>query len=76
MRKLAEEEGAGGDFAAYEAAMQPIDAINYLSHAAPGAVFLQAGELDTRPSPEDTQEAFRVMKLVSEEGPQAAADNA
>jgi Dienelactone hydrolase family len=58
MRKLAEEQGAGGDLAAYEEAMQPIDAINYLPHAAPSALFLQAGELDTRPSPEDTQEAF------------------
>ena len=47
-----------GDLAAYEEAMQPIDAVEYLPHAAPSAVFLQAGELDTRPSPEDTQEAF------------------
>jgi hypothetical protein len=38
--------------------MQSIDAINYLPHAAPSVVFLQAGELDTRPSPEDTREAF------------------
>ena len=58
MRKLAEEQGLGGDLAAYEEAMQPIDAVNYLPHAAPSAVFLQAGELDTRPGPEDTQEAF------------------
>ena len=58
MRKLAEEQGVGGDLAAYEEAMQPIDAITYLPHAAPSAVFLQAGELDTRPSPSDTQEAF------------------
>ncbi len=58
MRKLAEEQGLGGDLAAYEEAMQPIDAINYLPHAAPSAVFMQAGEQDTRPSPEDTQEAF------------------
>jgi hypothetical protein len=58
MRKLAEEQGAAGDLAAYEEAMQPIDAINYLPHAAPSAVFLQAGQLDTRPSSEDTQEAF------------------
>jgi hypothetical protein len=58
MRNLAEDQGVGGDLAAYEKAMQPIDAVNYLPHAAPSAVFLQAGEQDTRPSPEDTQEAF------------------
>ena len=58
MRKLAEEQSVEGDLAAYEEAMQPIDAINYLPHAAPSAVFMQAGEQDTRPSPEDTQEAF------------------
>ena len=58
MRKLAEEQDIEGDLDAYEQAMQPIDAINYLPQAAPSAVFLQAGELDTRPSPEDTQEAF------------------
>lgn len=58
MVKLAEERGIEGDLTAYEEAMQPIDAVNYLPHAAPSAVFLQAGELDTRPSPEDTQEAF------------------
>jgi hypothetical protein len=58
MRQLAEDQGIEGDLAAYEEAMQPIDAMNYLPHAAPSAVFLQAGELDTRPSPEDTQEAF------------------
>ena len=58
MRMLAEEQSVEGDLAAYEEAMQPIDAINYLPHAAPSAVFMQAGEQDTRPSPEDTQEAF------------------
>jgi dienelactone hydrolase len=58
MRKLAKEQGAGGDLAAYEQAMQRIDAVDYLPHAAPSAVFLQAGEQDTRPSPENTQEAF------------------
>ena len=47
----------GGDLATYEQAMQPIDAVNYLPHTPPSAVFLQAGEQDTRPSPEDTQEA-------------------
>jgi hypothetical protein len=60
MRKLAEEQDIEGDLDAYEQAMQPIDAITYLPHAAPSAVFLQAGELDTRPSPEDTREAFAV----------------
>jgi dienelactone hydrolase family protein len=58
MRQLAEDQGIEGDLAAYEQALEPIDAINYLPHAAPGAVFLQAGDLDTRPSPEDTQEAY------------------
>jgi hypothetical protein len=58
MRQLAEDQGIEGDLAAYEEAMQPIDAVNYLPHAAPSAVFLQAGKLDTRPSPENTQEAF------------------
>ena len=58
MRKLAEDQGIEGDLAAYEKAMQPIDAINYLPQAAPSAVFLQAGELDTRPSPDNTQEAY------------------
>ena len=58
MQELAEDQGVEGDLAAYEEATQPIDAINYLPHAAPSAVFLQAGELDTRPSPENTQEAF------------------
>jgi ketosteroid isomerase-like protein len=58
MRQLAEDQGIEGDLAAYEEAMQSVDAVNYLPHAAPSAVFLQAGELDTRPNPEDTQEAF------------------
>jgi cephalosporin-C deacetylase-like acetyl esterase len=61
MRQLAEDQGIEGDLAAYEEAMQPIDAIDYLPHAAPSAVFLQAGELDTRPSPKDTQEAFAAV---------------
>jgi hypothetical protein len=83
MRKLAEEQGAGRDLAAYEEAMQPIDAINYLPHAAPSAVFFQAGELDTRPSPEDTQEAFaatsgpKKLQMYDAEhdlNPQAKAD--
>jgi cephalosporin-C deacetylase-like acetyl esterase len=58
MRKLAEEQDVGGDLTAYEKAMEPIDAVNYLPHSAPSAVFLQAGERDTRPSPEDTQGAY------------------
>jgi dienelactone hydrolase len=57
MRELGEEQGAG-DLSAYEDALEPIDAVNYLPHAAPSALFLQAGQEDTRPSPEDTQEAF------------------
>jgi hypothetical protein len=58
MTKLARERGVKGDLSGYEKAMQPIDAVNYLPHAAPSALFLQAGEQDTRPSPKDTQEAF------------------
>jgi dienelactone hydrolase len=58
MSKLARERGVEGDLSSYEEAMQPIDAVNYLPHAAPSAVLLQAGEQDTRPSPADTREAF------------------
>jgi cephalosporin-C deacetylase-like acetyl esterase len=58
MKNLARERGVEGDLSAYEQAMQPIDAVNYLPHAAPSALFLQAGEQDTRPSPADTHEAF------------------
>jgi dienelactone hydrolase len=53
MRQLGEERGAApGDLAAYEEAMRPIDAVNYLPHVAPNALFLQFGSEDTRPSPE------------------------
>jgi hypothetical protein len=44
MSKLARERGVEGDLSSYEEAMQPIDAVNYLPHAAPSAVFIQAGE--------------------------------
>ena len=57
MRKLGEEQGAAGDLAAYEEAMKPIDAVNYLPHVAPNALFLQFGNEDTRPSPEQGREA-------------------
>ena len=56
MRQLGEEQGAKGDLAAYEDAMKPIDAVNYLSHVAPNALFLQFGNEDTRPSPEQGRE--------------------
>jgi dienelactone hydrolase len=56
MRRLGEEQGAD-DLAAYEQVMKPIDAVNYLPHTAPNAVFLQFGQLDTRPSPADGREA-------------------
>ena len=52
LRALGEDQGVG-DLAAYEEAMKPLDAVNYLPHAAPNAVFLQFGRLDTRPSPAD-----------------------
>jgi dienelactone hydrolase len=56
MRQLGEEQGATSP-AAYEEAMKPIDAVNYLPHAAPNAVVLQFGQLDTRPSPAQGREA-------------------
>ena len=56
MRRLGEERGAS-DLAGYEAAMQPIDAFNYLPHVAPHAVFIQFGAQDTRPNPEESREA-------------------
>jgi dienelactone hydrolase len=56
MRRLGEERGAS-DLAAYEEAMKPIDAVNYLPHVAPNAVFLQFGAQDTRPSPEESRAA-------------------
>lgn len=56
MRKLGEEQGATGDLAGYEKAMKPIDAIDYLPHVAPNALFLQFGNQDTRPSPAQGRE--------------------
>jgi len=58
MRQLGEERGAGGDLALYEEAMKPIDAVNYLPHVAPNALFLQFGREDTRPSPADGRKVF------------------
>lgn len=43
MRRLGEEQGAN-DLAGYEEAMRPIDAVNYLPHAAPNALFFQFGK--------------------------------
>jgi uncharacterized protein len=51
LRQLGQERGAAPG-AAYEEAMEPIDAVNYLPHVAPNALFLQFGSEDTRPSPE------------------------
>jgi len=56
MRRLAEEQGVAGNLAAYENAMKPIDALSYLPHVAPNALFLQFGNEDTRPSPEQGRE--------------------
>jgi dienelactone hydrolase len=56
MRRLAEERGVTGDLAAYAKAMDQIDAVNYLPHAAPSALFLQFGSQDTRPSPKQGRE--------------------
>jgi dienelactone hydrolase len=57
MRKLGEEQGAG-DLSAYEEAMKPIDAVEYLPHAAPSSLFLMFGRQDMRPSPAEGREAF------------------
>ena len=56
MRRLGVERGAPGDLAAYEKAMEPIDAVDYLPHVAPNALFLQFGHQDTRPSPAQGRE--------------------
>jgi dienelactone hydrolase len=56
MRQLAEEQGATGNLSAYADAMEPIDAVNYLPHVAPNALFLQFGNQDTRPSPKQGRE--------------------
>jgi dienelactone hydrolase len=56
MRRLGREQGAD-DLAAYEEAMRPIDALNYVPHAAPNALFFQFGKEDTRPSPEEGRQA-------------------
>jgi uncharacterized protein len=58
MRQLGEERGATGDLSRYEEAMKPIDAVNYLPHVAPNALFLQFGQEDTRPSPADGREVL------------------
>jgi dienelactone hydrolase len=51
MTALAEERGVDAP-EGYEEAMKPIDAVDYLPHVAPNALFLQFGSEDTRPSPE------------------------
>jgi dienelactone hydrolase len=51
MTALAEERGVDAA-EGYEEAMKPIDAVDYLPHVAPNALFLQFGSEDTRPSPE------------------------
>jgi predicted esterase len=58
MRQLGEERGVTGDLNRYEEAMKPIDAVNYLPHVAPNALFLQFGQEDTRPSPADGREVL------------------
>ena len=51
MTALAEEQGLDAA-EGYEETMKPIDAVDYLPHVAPNALFLQFGSEDTRPSPE------------------------
>jgi pimeloyl-ACP methyl ester carboxylesterase len=58
LREFAEERGATGDLDAYAQAIEPLDAVNYLPHAAPNALFFQFGRDDSRPSPRDGREAF------------------
>ena len=58
MAQLAHERGVQGDLSAYEKAMQPIDAVEYLPHVAPSTIYLMFGGQDTRPSPADAREAF------------------
>jgi len=58
MRKLAVERGVKGDLSGYEQAMRPVDAVEYLPHAAPSALYLMFGKEDTRPSPADGREAI------------------
>jgi dienelactone hydrolase len=58
MSKLARERGVEGNLAVHKKAMEPIDALEYLPHAAPGAVYLMFGRQDTRPSPADGKEVF------------------
>jgi predicted esterase len=55
MAALGKERGADIS-AGYEEAMKAIDSVRYLPHAAPGALFLQFGNQDTRPSPVDGRE--------------------
>jgi hypothetical protein len=38
--------------------VKPIDAVEYLPHAAPSAVYLVFGRQDTRPSPADGKAVF------------------
>jgi dienelactone hydrolase len=57
LRRLGAERGVG-HLSAYERALRPIDAVAYLPHAAPSAVFLMFGRQDTRPSPADGREEY------------------
>jgi dienelactone hydrolase len=56
MTALGKERGTNVP-ADYEEAMRPIDAVRYLPHTAPAALFLQFGNEDTRPSPADGRKA-------------------
>jgi dipeptidyl aminopeptidase/acylaminoacyl peptidase len=58
MRRLAVERGAKGDLSAYEDAMRPIDAVEYLPRAAPSALYFMFGKEDTRPSPVDARQIY------------------
>jgi dienelactone hydrolase len=68
MSKLARERGVKADLSAYEEAMKPIDAVSYLPHAAPSAIYFMFGTEDTRPSPADGREAFAAARTPKKIG--------
>jgi dienelactone hydrolase len=68
MQKLARQRGVEGDLSGYEVAMKPIDAVEYLPHAAPSAVYLMFGRQDTRPSPPDGRETFAATSSPNKVG--------
>lgn len=60
--EIGEERGIQG-LEGYADVIEPYDAVNYLGDVAPNALYLQFGEQDTAPSPEQGQE---MMDVASE----------